>query len=250
MHTVFYHPKEEDFVCLLGQNVFKCYKLSQDNIKPRDSPFAKAAKSQLADLQYSTNFLSHTLLKDDVLLVGTDQGEILLFNSNCEFKMVVSTSPFESFPITCFVQYSKGFLVGGANCTCFIFERHEGDAKNPYIRLDKKYHYKKSKDTVVNMLMTNGDENLVLGLEDNTLVQIPFSVDRGNAEDKVEFQAVVQHFHSAKITGLDVCMRKSLLATCSLDKSVRVWNYLEHTLECEKVFDEEALSLAFHPSGL
>ncbi len=55
--------------------------------------------------------------------------------------------------------------------------------------------------------------------------------------------------YSLKITGLDVCVRKTLFATCSLDKFVKVWNYADHTLENSKEFDEEALALAFHPSG-
>jgi len=49
---------------------------------------------------------------------------------------------------------------------------------------------------------------------------------------------------------LDVCIRKALLATCSLDRTVKIWNYLEHTLECSKEFEEPAHALAFHPSGL
>ncbi|PKU28390.1 cilia- and flagella-associated protein 57 [Limosa lapponica baueri] len=31
--------------------------------------------------------------------------------------------------------------------------------------------------------------------------------------------------HSASITGLDICFWKPILATCSLDRSVRIWNY-------------------------
>jgi cilia- and flagella-associated protein 57 len=56
-------------------------------------------------------------------------------------------------------------------------------------------------------------------------------------------------FHSDKITGLDVCIRKTLVATCSTDKTVRIWNYMEHTLENFKEFEEEATAVAFHPSG-
>ena len=52
-----------------------------------------------------------------------------------------------------------------------------------------------------------------------------------------------------KITGLDVCIRKSLIATCSLDKTVKVWNYIENTLENNKEFEEEAHAISFHPSG-
>lgn len=30
---------------------------------------------------------------------------------------------------------------------------------------------------------------------------------------------------------------------------MRIWNYLEHTLENYKEFEEEAFALAFHPTG-
>ena len=50
--------------------------------------------------------------------------------------------------------------------------------------------------------------------------------------------------------GIDVCIRKALIATCSADRSVRVWNYADHTLENkQEFFDEEVYSVAFHPSG-
>ncbi len=47
-----------------------------------------------------------------------------------------------------------------------------------------------------------------------------------------------------------MCVRKPLIVTCGIDKSVRLWNYLEHTLEGMKYFTEEPYSVAFHPSGL
>lgn len=40
---------------------------------------------------------------------------------------------------------------------------------------------------------------------------------------------------NAPITGMDVALRKPLVATCSVDHSVRVWNYLEKRLELCKV---------------
>jgi WD40 repeat protein len=49
---------------------------------------------------------------------------------------------------------------------------------------------------------------------------------------------------------MDTCIRKPLIATCSSDKSVRVWNYLENSSELIKYFPEEAFSVAIHPSGL
>jgi WD40 repeat protein len=43
--------------------------------------------------------------------------------------------------------------------------------------------------------------------------------------DKATFEVLAQTFHSHEVTGLDVCMRKPLLATCSTDKSIRIWNF-------------------------
>ena len=43
--------------------------------------------------------------------------------------------------------------------------------------------------------------------------------------EEATFEPLIYSFHSSAITGLDVCIRKPLVATCSLDHSVRVWNY-------------------------
>merc|ERR1719494_598157 len=49
---------------------------------------------------------------------------------------------------------------------------------------------------------------------------------------------------------MDVCIRKPLIATCGLDKSVRIWNYETCALELYKEFQEECYTIALHPSGL
>jgi len=68
-------------------------------------------------------------------------------------------------------------------------------------------------------------------------------------EENSKCEPLYMPFHSDKITGLDVCIRKSLVATCSMDKTVRIWNYVDNTLENSKEFEEEAFAVAFHPSG-
>lgn len=52
------------------------------------------------------------------------------------------------------------------------------------------------------------------------------------------------------MTSLDVCQRKPIVATAGLDCSIRVWNYVDNTLELSRYFSEEVFSLALHPSGL
>lgn len=58
-------------------------------------------------------------------------------------------------------------------------------------------------------------------------------------------------FHSMPITGMDICLRKQLLATTS-DRYINIWNYEEKTLEIYHAFQagEEVAAVAFHPSGL
>jgi len=69
-------------------------------------------------------------------------------------------------------------------------------------------------------------------------------------EDPNLFEPLFQTFHHDAVSGLDVCVRKPLIATCGLkDRSVRVWNYIEHTLELQQIFNEEIYSITFHPSG-
>lgn len=41
-----------------------------------------------------------------------------------------------------------------------------------------------------------------------------------------------------------------MIATCSSDKTIKIWNYEEKTLELNWSFtNEEPFALAFHPSG-
>lgn len=39
------------------------------------------------------------------------------------------------------------------------------------------------------------------------------------------FDFLSSSFHHGAITGLDVCLRKPVVVSCSMDKSIRIWNY-------------------------
>lgn len=90
--------------------------------------------------------------------------------------------------------------------------------------------------------------------EDN-LVQ-PGDYESEVTDDEVDY--LITPFHSAhdsmnasgSITGLDVCVRKSIIVTCGYDRTVRLWNYIDKSCEIVKKFGEEAYSVALHPSGL
>lgn len=78
---------------------------------------------------------------------------------------------------------------------------------------------------------------------------------------------MVTNFHSGGINSIDICIRKSIVATCGADKTVKIWSYNddhEFKLEFSQEFvddkkntvngdnqqgPDEPLSCAFHPSG-
>jgi WD40 repeat protein len=50
--------------------------------------------------------------------------------------------------------------------------------------------------------------------------------------------------------GMDISVRKPLIASCSTDKSIRLWNYHDRTCELVKWFPDDIFSIAIHPTGL
>ncbi len=67
--------------------------------------------------------------KDLLVILGTDQGEILLINANLEYNSTLKDSPGEGYEIEVIVPTSKGFVTGGSNGTIYIFEKPENDKK-------------------------------------------------------------------------------------------------------------------------
>lgn len=47
-----------------------------------------------------------------------------------------------------------------------------------------------------------------------------------------------------------MCVRQPLIATCGMDRSIHLWNYVDRSCELSKAFAEEAYSIAIHPTGL
>ena len=76
-----------------------------------------------------------------------------------------------------------------------------------------------------------------------------FFLKTNKSNSRCEFQVFSHSFHNGSITGVDVCQRKPLVATCGVDRSIKVWNYLTLELELSKEFEESVESVALHPTG-
>jgi WD40 repeat protein len=65
-----------------------------------------------------------------------------------------------------------------------------------------------------------------------------------------EERDLVTPFHDGAILSLSTCARRPLVATCGVDRTVRIWNYLNNSVEMMKEFTENVYSVSLHPDGL
>lgn len=242
-----FNPTDSSVVCVIGDGIFKFLQV-KDGFKTL--PVAPAK------LQ---SFLCHAWLSDDKMLVCCENGDLMLFDNAGEFQTVLQSSPGEPRSATCALPFSKGFITGGDDGYIRVFEKSD-DPKEIYrktktIQLDSgSITTLRSSESswrgTVSLALSPSEEVLAVATSTAQLYQLSLlGQDLLKAEEAPVFEPVLTPFHTGHILGMDVCTRKPLVVTCGSDKSVRVWNYLEKTCELCKFFNEEAYSVAFHPSG-
>jgi len=272
VYQVSFNPNDNTQVCVVGNAIFKIYKYHDQNM--RVHPIQKFEPQ---------NFLCHSWLSEERLLVGTDQGRMLLFEGG-EYKndfhvgapLTAESSGGErsvtagqsdhsattrSFtPVLCIAKYSKGFLCSAGNGIVYMYEKtdeREFYKKAREIRIQfpsdsaqNTINIKGGLHEIMHMTISPSEETIVAATRSNQLYTIGLTGAEISKGEHSLFEVLSQPFHYDQITGLDVCIRKPLVATCSLDRTVRIWNYENNSLDLVKEFQEEAFSVALHPSGL
>jgi len=239
IREVSFNPMDTSIVTVIGDGIFKFFQL-REGLKQTPVQAPKLA-----------NFLCHAWLSDDKMLVCCESGEFMLFDNAGELlSPKLPSSPGEPRSATCVLSFSKGFVTGGDDGFIRVFEKSD-DQKEMYRQTKKIQVDGASAGTCVRSLALSPSEE-VLAVTTSTAQLYQLSLlgqDLLKAEEAPVFEPVLTPFHTGAILGMDVCTRKPLVVTCGMDKSVRVWNYAEKTCELCKLFNEEAYSVAFHPSG-
>lgn len=268
VYQVTFNPQDNTQLCVVGNGIFKLFRYSEGNLK--QFAFQKMEPQ---------NFLCQAWVSDERIIAGTDSGRLLLFESGelkSEFHVgggganasaptrqsmasVPESGVSQDAPpqVTCIIAFSKGFICSGGAGTVHLFEKTE-----------EKDFYKKAREIkipvdtqspdpqllenqeIVNLTVSPSEETLVCSTKTSQLYCITMSTADLGKGDIATFELLSQAFHRGVITGMDVCIRKPLIATCGLDRSVRIWNYEVCSLEQYKEFQEECYSIALHPSGL
>ncbi|KAH8948197.1 hypothetical protein BDL97_11G082700 [Sphagnum fallax] len=144
------------------------------------------------------------------------------------------------------MQCSIGFICGEDGYVS-IYE-YDGAKKN--YRKVRSIKVDESRAQVCGLALSPAEDVLVCTMANNTLTYLPYQQLYFLSTDSVPKEVVAETYHQAEITGMDICLLKPFVVSCSKDMSVRVWNYVEHCCEIVKYFPSEALSISLHPTGL
>eukprot|EP00730_Choanoeca_flexa_P000903 TRINITY_DN10389_c0_g2_i3.p1 TRINITY_DN10389_c0_g2~~TRINITY_DN10389_c0_g2_i3.p1 ORF type:complete len:1202 (+),score=338.92 TRINITY_DN10389_c0_g2_i3:34-3639(+) len=231
-----FNPQDNTHLCVTGDNILKMYRYTEGNFK------------QLAFQKVEgQNYLHQEWLSADTIICGTEAGKIYVFSNG---DLVSEMSQPER--ITCVMPLSTGFVSGTASGIITIWDETETKHQFKQQREVELNEDTSSMERVHHIAMSPSEEHLVASTSGSQLYRLALTdaeMDILRVDENEATNLLAQQFHSDVITGMDVALRKPLVATASLDCSVRIWNYAENTLELSKTFQEEIHSVALHPSG-
>ena len=158
--------------------------------------------------------------------------------------------------MTAITGFSRGIVVAGSEGSVWSYESTQNELF-PYRLIDARIGHDDEDKSLREKIPTGHLQSIALANEewlyyidsDNQLGKVNITLD-GSDKDTTKFENVHAPFHKTAITGMDVCLRKPLIVTCS-EKEIKIWNYETKSLEIEThcTPGEEAKAVAFHPSG-
>ncbi|XP_034159183.2 cilia- and flagella-associated protein 57 isoform X1 [Pangasianodon hypophthalmus] len=264
VYQVSFNPQDNTQICVSGNGVFKLFRYVDGSLKQTNS----------AKLE-TQNILSHAWMSEERIIAGTETGRLLVFESgDLRWEMSVASKITEqetvrqkedetpSAPalmprVTIIKAYSKGFACSAGPGTVCLFEKTEEKDSYRQIREIRippdpcsNEPSQAEQQEIATMCISPSEETLATSTDRGQIYLIALASAEMSKGMRAHFEFLSHSFHSGIITGLSVCIRKPLIATCSMDHSIRIWNYETGALELYKEFQEESYSVALHPSGL
>ncbi|XP_059358383.1 cilia- and flagella-associated protein 57 isoform X1 [Carassius carassius] len=262
INQISFNPEDNTQICVSGNGVFKIFRYAGEILK------------QSSTFKTDTHhFLCHTWVSTEQVVAGTDAGQLMMFESGRQrWEMNVTpvqklysqsekqdcNETFSTLPrVTAIVGYSNGFACSAGPGTVCLFEKREEEdqyKKTKEIKIPPELFSNDpssaEQQEISTLCISPSEETLAASTDRGQLYSISLSLAELNKGVFAQFEHMSHSSHSSVITGLSTCIRKPLIATCSLDRSVRIWNFETNVLEMYKEFQEEAYSIALHPTGL
>ncbi|XP_017656671.1 cilia- and flagella-associated protein 57 isoform X2 [Nannospalax galili] len=286
VYQVSINPQDNTQVCATGNGLFKLLRfaegtLKQTNFQRGESPnyLAHAWVSddriivgtdtgrlflfESGDQRWETNITIKEPTSSKSLEVIHKSESLIEFPSSSSpvpsFEQIVAATDHDHLglpQVFAIAAYSKGFACSAGKGRVLLFEKVEDkdfyrESREIRIPTDPQSNdpSQSDKQDVLCLCFSPSEETLVASTSKNQIYSITMSLTEISKGEPAHFEYLLYPLHCASITGLATCIRKPLIATCSLDRSVRIWNYESNTLELFKEYQEEAYTVSLHPSG-
>ncbi|XP_060739668.1 cilia- and flagella-associated protein 57-like [Tachysurus vachellii] len=237
---VSFNPVDNTQICVSGNYVFSIFKLENDFLKI--SAFTMDCEC----------IKSHAWLSEDSIVLGTKTGNLLLLEGGVLLSL---TNPSERC-ITVITAYSKGFACAGSLGEVCLYEKTgEFDYKKAVeIRIPQDPCSSEpsvsAQQEVKSMCLSPSEETLAISTRQGQIYHFNLASVENRQSKQANFEYLFHSLHTGSITDLSVCSSKPLLATCSKDNSVHIWNYKTNFLELHQEFPKEPNCISLHPNGL
>ena len=248
VHKVGFNPWDSSIIIAVGKSIFRLFRFVEGQFRPITCVIRKD----------QANVISYCWLAEDILILGTDAGEIL-FIDNYEYRGLIYPLPDSNHQdevygaINCIIPITRGFIVGTNNEEVKIFE-HNDNIKERF-QYEETLKITGDRGSAIHFTIGN-EEVLVCTTDKGQILSIPLTVLSNVKESNGSFENVLTPFHmpnnrgDAAIVGIDVALWRQIVVTCGKDNTIRVWNPFEKKMDLMRTFDEEPISLSVHPSGI
>ena len=145
----------------------------------------------------------------------------------------------------------RGVAIGGEEGLLALYERtYDSDHFQCYKRFPTPH-----RATIIDISVSPNEESMICCYADNELSLFSLAnvdiLDHERPEEVQQaFKLLPIGFHCDSVSAVDVCIQKSIVVTASVDKQIRIWNFVKKKMEIRMQFQEEALSVSVHPSGI
>ncbi|XP_009466469.1 PREDICTED: WD repeat-containing protein 65 [Nipponia nippon] len=277
---VSFSPQDNAQVCITGNGFFKLFKYSEgtlqqmnlQKIEPQNylchawlseeevicgTDTGKLLLFETGELHWETS-VEYKKTPSELEEDRTTKEYESSSDVSCRLASEDNGSQQDSLPqISAVAAYSKGFACSSSPGVVLLFEKtkeKEVYKESQEIWLPQDLLTSEPKQSgrqdIICICFSPSEEMMVVNTNKNQLYMFTM-VSTDLMKEKAAYFAYLNFpLHSASITGLDICIWKPILATCSLDRSVRIWNYKMNTLELYKEYREEAYTVSLHPTGL
>ena len=259
-NRVTFNPCDMSTICTSGVKFLKLWRNADGQLKGFNLGLGKREHQ---------NYTDHCWLPRDKLAACADSGDVYVFDQGELKQHIELKQPQQgggsSAQLLCICVFARGFIVAGAGGRLCVFESR--DEKEGFQLTYTFLCFQASTASVgavsgttsdrasvpldiTTLCVTPTEEQLICACSPAQLATFPLAnIDiLSPGESHFHFFGG-GGFHHKAITGLDCCIKKPLLVTCSLDRSLRIWNYATKVCEQVKHFTDEPLSASLHPGG-